>query len=74
MSITGNKRKHEGKMAKKRQAKAARKSKYASLAGTSKKGKVQRRQSKKKGASSHKHAHLMANCGNAGCTRCNGIN
>lgn len=61
--------KHNAKMARKRAVKAARKTLYASLAGTSKKSKNQKK--KIKISSNAKHAHLMSDCGNAGCKRCN---
>lgn len=68
MSKMSNKRKHDTKMSKKRSAKAAKKSKYAALIGTSKKAKRQGNKSQISGI--YKHAHVMTNCGNAGCLKC----
>lgn len=59
---------HSEKMNRRRAVKAARRVKYAALAGTSKKGK--RRSGKM--TAGHKHAHIMANCGNPGCKLCFG--
>ena len=61
--------KHDKKMEMRRQAKRRRRDYYASLAGTSTRAKRQTRKSTE--PSGHKHEHLMANCGNAGCSRCN---
>ena len=63
-----NKR-HTEKMKRKRAEKAAKRAKYAALAGTSKKGKRQRKKSDGP-ASPFKGAHLMSNCGNPGCKKC----
>ncbi len=60
--------KHATKMKLKRAKKAARKTQYESLAGTSKKNKNQKR--KQKLAGSAKHQHKMAMCGNTGCKKC----
>ncbi len=68
MSKMAKKRKHNTKMQKKRAAKAAKKAKFAALVGTSKKAK--RQGNKSQISSIHKHAHVMADCGNAGCQRC----
>lgn len=67
MGKAGKQRKHEGKMARKRAVKKARRDKYKSLAGTSKRAK---RHHKQLTSSIHKHAHDTANCGNPGCKRC----
>jgi hypothetical protein len=64
-------KKHAEKMRKKRAEKAARKSQYAALAGTSKKKKKQGK--KVLTAGIYKHAHRMACCGNPGCKRCHGL-
>lgn len=61
-------KKHADKMARKRAVKAARRAQYLSLRGTSKKNK---RKSDSTPPSGKKHAHVMADCGNAGCLRCN---
>lgn len=68
MSSSGKQRKHKEKMARKRATKAAKRTKYAALAGTSKKAK--RQVKRKSGPSNGKHAHLMLNCGNIGCKKC----
>lgn len=68
MSKIGKKRKHAEKMKKRRADKAAKRTKYAALAGTSKKTK--RQKVKVKRASNDKHAHKMSNCGNPGCGKC----
>ncbi len=68
MGKQGRKRKHDEKMKRRRAAKAARRSNYASLAGTGKRRKKQAGGSKISGV--YKHAHIMANCGNIGCDRC----
>lgn len=60
--------KHNAKMKLKRAAKASKKAKYEALAGTSKKAK--RQNNRKKVASPLKHAHVMSNCGNLGCKKC----
>ncbi len=59
--------KHGQKMARKRAVKAARKSAYEALAGSSKKKK---RQGKSGGLSPMRGCHVMTDCGNAGCKRC----
>lgn len=72
MSKVGKKRKHEMKMKEKRAKKAAKKSAYAALAGTSKRNKRQARMQKKSVvAGIYKHAHVMSDCGNPGCEKCN---
>ena len=60
--------KHSAKMKLKRAAKAAKKAKYEALAGTSKKSKRQR--VKKGPVSPNKGQHIMSNCGNVGCQKC----
>lgn len=73
MSKSGKARKHEDKMKRRRAEKAAKRAKYAALAGTSKKAKrIIRAQSKSTVAGTYKHAHVMANCGNPGCRKCGG--
>jgi len=67
MGSSGKKLKHAQKMARKRAIKAARKSKYAALAGTSKKKK---RQVKSGAVSVYRKAHSMTDCGNPGCKKC----
>ena len=67
MGKASRKVKHGAKMARKRAVKAARRSEYAAMAGTSKKAK---RQGKRGGPTGHKHAHVMSDCGNPGCQRC----
>lgn len=69
MGKASRSKKHSDKMARKRAVKAARKSLYASLAGTSKKRKNQKK--KIRISSGAKHSHIMADCGNVGCQRCN---
>jgi nicotinic acid phosphoribosyltransferase len=67
-------RKHVEKMKKRRAEKAAKRAKYAALKGTSKKTKVSTRMAAKSRVSgTHKHAHIMANCGNPGCSRCHAM-
>jgi hypothetical protein len=61
--------KHKDKMARRKAAKQAKAAQYKALAGTSKKTKNQG--SKTAISSTLKHAHVMLNCGNAGCARCN---
>lgn len=61
---------HVEKMKKKRALKETKRTKYASLAGSSKKAKRQQAASRKNATKTVKHAHAMANCGNVGCTRC----
>lgn len=69
MASKANKaRKHAEKMKQKRAEKAARKSKYMAMTGTSKKKKRQGKVSMVSGT--YKHAHVMANCGNLGCRKC----
>ena len=64
---------HKKKMADKRTAKAAKRDLYASMRGTSKKGK---KQNKKRGEArfnrwnAKKHKHLMVKCGNPACKKC----
>ncbi|RJQ30264.1 hypothetical protein C4565_00335 [Candidatus Parcubacteria bacterium] len=67
MASSAKKSKHESKMKRKRAEKAAKKSKYAALAGTSKKNKRRKIHGER---SIYKHFHNMANCGNIGCGRC----
>lgn len=67
MGVKSRKTKHGQKMARKRAEKAARRAKYLALAGTSKKGKNQRKSVDSRGM---KHAHIMSDCGNVGCKRC----
>ncbi len=69
MGKTSRASKHSAKMQRKRAVKAARRTLYASLAGTSKKSKNQKRRVRI--SSGAKHSHKMADCGNAGCVRCN---
>jgi hypothetical protein len=69
MSKIGKKKKHADKMKQRRAEKAAKRSKYAALAGTSKKNK-RRDAIKSKAAVVYKHAHIMADCGNTGCKKC----
>jgi hypothetical protein len=61
--------KHAKKMKEKRAKKAARASLYKSYAGSSKKNK--RMTNKSQVAGIYKHAHIMADCGNVGCAKCN---
>ena len=68
MGHAGKARRHDSKMRARRAAKAAKKAAYAAMRGTSKKSK--KISSRSKGASSHKHQHLIDNCGNIGCSRC----
>ncbi len=68
MGKTARKSKHSAKMARKRAVKSARRALYASLAGTSKKNK--KLGNRRAGPTVYKHAHIMADCGNVGCTRC----
>ena len=68
MGKAGRQRKHGSKMAAKRAMKAAKRTKYASLAGTS--NKTKRQKNKNSGPTWAKHAHLTSNCGNPGCQRC----
>lgn len=68
MGKAGKKAKHGAKMARKRSVKAARKTQYALLSGSSKRRK---RQGLKTGAKGLKHAHAMVDCGNPGCQKCN---
>ena len=67
MGIKSRKAKHSKRMARKREAKQARRNAYAALSGTSRKTK---RSAGRKQPTGQKHAHVMANCGNVGCTRC----
>lgn len=67
MGKVGRQRKHDDKMKKKLAAKTAKAAKYKALAGTSKKSK---RQKVRSGPTPQKHAHMMLNCGNVGCSRC----
>jgi hypothetical protein len=68
MSKTSRKKRSAERMKRKRAVKEARRSMYASLAGTSKKRK--RQVSKAQTASAEKGSHRMSNCGNVGCVRC----
>lgn len=68
MGKSSRQRKHGEKMKRKRDMKAKRRALYASLAGTSRKAKKQRKASSVSGI--YKHAHAMADCGNPGCRRC----
>jgi hypothetical protein len=72
MSKSGKARKHEDKMKRRRAEKAAKRAKYAALAGTSSKTKRIIQRSKSTVAGIYKHAHVMANCGNPGCRKCGG--
>jgi hypothetical protein len=65
MGITARKRRSEDRKKRKRAAKAAKRELYASLAGTSKKGKRQ-----KKSVLPGFSDHIGGNCGNPGCDRC----
>ncbi len=69
MGKSSRKNKHSEKMKRKRAVKMARRTLYASLAGTSKKNKRQRKRSVISGI--YKHAHIMKECGNPGCKKCN---
>ncbi len=69
MSKTSKSRKHSEKMKRKKSAKAAKKAKYEGLAGTGKRR--AKRAKKSKLAGIYKGAHIMVDCGNVGCKRCN---
>lgn len=58
---------HAKKMEQRRKLKRMRREAYAALAGTSQRSKRQRKSTEPSG---RKHEHLMANCGNVGCSRC----
>lgn len=62
-------RAHDKKMRAKRAAKASRRALYASMVGTSRKGKKVRARNRA-GVSAYKHMHLVTNCGNIGCSQC----
>lgn len=70
MSKAARKRAHDEKMKQKRAKKMTKKAAYAALAGTSKKKKNQERR-KTYILGTYKHAHIMSDCGNAGCLKCN---
>lgn len=69
MGLAGKTRRREKKRKAKRAAKAAKKALYASLRGTSKKGKKVRARTRA-GISPYKHLHRVEYCGNIGCSRC----
>ena len=69
MGRLGRAKRHDKKMRARRAAKNAKKALYASLKGTSKKGKKVRARTRT-GASPGKHRHLVENCGNIGCSKC----
>ena len=70
MGRAGKAKRHDAKMRARRASKAAKKTAYAALAGTSRKKKKLLIQGKKR-KSSGKHRHLVSYCGNVGCKRCN---
>lgn len=70
MGKSARKRKSDERKKKKAAAKAAKRAKYAALAGTSKKQKNIVRRSRSGPAGTYKHAHKAACCGNPGCKRC----
>ena len=63
-----NARKHNEKMKQKKALKAAKRALYESYAGTGKRAKKQSKKSPVSGI--HKHAHIMQDCGNPGCSKC----
>lgn len=71
MANSGKAKKHQEKMKRKRAEKQAKAAKYASLAGTSKKNKNIVKRQRASASSIYKHAHVMADCGNVGCKKCN---
>lgn len=70
--IGRTKRANSRKLMKKR-AKDAKRTLYAQYAaeGRNKGSKRARTQGRKGPTNANKHAHIMGNCGNAGCYRCN---
>lgn len=69
MSKASKKRSHDKKMRAKRAMKAARRTAYAALKGTSKKTKKIKNKRKLFNPSTA-HQHLIARCGNPGCKKC----
>lgn len=64
-------RSKERRAAERRKIKSANKAHYASLAGTSANVKKKNRSIKKlRGFNSTKHLHLISDCGNPGCSKC----
>ena len=68
MGAAGKARRHTAKMKAKRAAKTLKAASYAAKRGTSTKAKKLRSQVSKFSATKHKH--LIAYCGNIGCSRC----
>jgi hypothetical protein len=67
MGIRSKKRNAEGRKAKKRAAKAAKRALYASYAGT---GRKRNNQGRASGPTALKGCHAMRDCGNVGCLGC----
>lgn len=68
MGNAARRRRHDQKMRMKRAAKAAKRTAYAALRGTSRKAKKLRGRSRT--SAGGKHLHRIENCGNIGCKRC----